>query len=107
MKTINVTKETYEAEVTNSSVPVIVDFWAPWCGPCKSVAPLLDELASEFAGRVKIVKVNADEEPELAASAGVRGLPTLLSVVKGDVKASRTGGASKSALKSWVEEAIH
>lgn len=106
MKPVDVTQETYEAEVLNSTTPVVVDFWAPWCGPCKSLSPLLDDLAGELSGRVKIVKVNADEQPELAASAGVRGLPTLLVVSGGELKDSRTGGASKSALKSWVEGAI-
>jgi thioredoxin 1 len=77
---VHVTRETYDAEVAHSTVPVVVDFWAPWCGPCRSIGPILDTLAGEYAGKVKVAKINVDEEPEIAGAFQVQGIPTVVAV---------------------------
>ena len=77
MKPVHVTSANFSKEITNSDIPVVVDFWAPWCAPCRAVAPLLDKMASEFAGQVKVAKINVDENPDLAQQFEVRGIPTL------------------------------
>ena len=106
MPTVAVTDETFDAEVKNSSVPVVVDFWAEWCGPCRMIGPSLEELATEFEGKVKIVKVNVDENPDSPAVLGVRGIPALFLVKDGDVVSNKVGAAPKAALQSWIESAI-
>lgn len=92
--------------VTGSAIPVLVDFWAEWCGPCRAIAPILEEVAKEFAGKLKIVKVNVDEAPELAGQWGVRSIPTLLIFKGGTVADQSIGAQSKAALKARIEKVI-
>ena len=106
MATVKVTDETFAAEVTNSDIPVVVDFWAEWCGPCKQIGPSLEELSEEFAGKVKIVKVNVDENPNSPAQMGVRGIPALFLLKDGQVVANKTGAAPKGALSDWIKESV-
>jgi thioredoxin 1 len=104
--TVAVTDATFDAEVRQSSVPVVVDFWAEWCGPCKQIGPALEELASEYAGRVKIVKVNVDENPDSPATLGVRGIPALFMFKDGKVVSNKVGAAPKAALATWIQSAM-
>jgi thioredoxin 2 len=90
----------------NASVPVVVDLWAPWCGPCRMVSPVLAELAAEFAGRMKLVKVNVDESPRLQSRFGVQSIPTLLLLDGGQVKATQIGAPPPPALRSWLEQGL-
>jgi len=106
MATVPVTDATFDAEVRNSEIPVVVDFWAEWCGPCKQIGPTLEELSDEMDGQVKIVKVNVDENPNSAAQMGVRGIPALFVFKKGEVVSNRAGAAPKAALQSWINESI-
>ena len=106
MSTIPVTDASFDAEVRNADIPVVVDFWAPWCGPCKMIGPDLEALSEEYAGRVKIVKVNVDENPDSPATLGVRGIPALFLFKDGEVVSNKIGAAPKAALKSWIESAI-
>lgn len=106
MATVAVTDDTFDAEVRNADVPVLVDFWAEWCGPCKQIGPALEELSDEYAGRVKIVKVDVDSNPNSPASLGVRGIPALFLFKDGEVVSNKTGAAPKAALQSWIDEAV-
>ena len=103
---INLTKENFAAEALQSATPVLVDFWAEWCGPCKAIGPVLDELAGEFEGRVRIGKVNVDEQQDLAAQFGVRSIPTLLFLKGGQVVEQAVGAKGKGALKASLEKLI-
>jgi thioredoxin 1 len=106
MSTVAVTDDTFDAEVKNSDIPVVVDFWAEWCGPCKQIGPALEELSSEYEGRVKIAKVDVDNNPNAAASLGVRGIPALFIFKDGEVVSNRAGAAPKATLQSWIDDAI-
>jgi thioredoxin 1 len=105
MATVKVDKSNFQAEVLDSAEPVVVDFWAEWCGPCKMIAPSLEEISIEMAGKVKVVKLNIDENPELAAQFGVRSIPTLALFKAGEVADIKVGAAPKSALASWIANA--
>jgi thioredoxin 1 len=100
-----VSDATFEAEVLKSTSPVVVDFWAEWCGPCKMIAPSLEEISVELAGKVKVAKVNIDENPEIAAQYGVRSIPTLAMFKAGEVADIKVGAAPKTALTSWISNA--
>lgn len=106
MATQAVTDADFDAEVRQSATPVVVDFWAPWCGPCRQIGPDLEALSEEYGDRVKIVKVNVDENPEAPAALGVRGIPALFVFKDGQVVSNKTGAAPKAALKSWIDGAI-
>ena len=106
MATVKVTDATFDAEVKNSDIPVVVDFWAEWCGPCRMIGPALEELSEEYAGKVKITKVNVDENPNSPAALGVRGIPALFMFKDGEVVSNKTGAAPKSVLESWIKEAV-
>ena len=96
----------FESVVVNSDIPVLLDFWAPWCGPCKMIAPVLDELAPEFAGKVKIVKMNLDDNQATPAQFGVRSIPTLLLIKNGQVVATQVGALPKTQLANFINQHI-
>ena len=106
MSTVKVTDQTFEQDVLKSDKPVLVDFWAEWCGPCRAIAPSLEELSTEFAGKLNIVKVNIDENPLTPSQFGVRGIPTLILFKDGKPAATKVGAMPKSALKSWIAESV-
>ena len=98
-----VTDDTFETEVLQSQQPVLVDYWAEWCGPCKSIAPILDQVASEYQGRVKVAKINVDENKNVPAKFGIRGIPTLMLFKNGNVEATKVGALSKSQLAAFID----
>lgn len=104
MSIAQITDASFEAEVLNSDIPVLVDFWATWCGPCKMIAPILDQLAGELEGKVKICKIDVDTNKEMAAKYNVRGVPTLMMFKDGNLEASKVGALSKPQLTQFVEE---
>jgi thioredoxin 1 len=106
MSTAKVTDATFESDVIKSAEPVVVDFWAEWCGPCKMIGPSLEELAKDYAGKVKIVKLNVDENPAVAGKLGIRSIPTLMLFKDGKVAAQKVGAAPKGELAKWINGAI-
>ena len=106
MATLKASDADFDSVVRQSDVPVLVDFWADWCGPCKQIGPSLEELSDEYAGKLKIVKVNVDDNPDAPAQLGVRGIPALFMFKGGEVVSNRMGAAPKAALKNWIDESI-
>lgn len=100
---VNVSDASFEDDVLKSEVPVLVDYWAEWCGPCKMIAPVLEEIAKEYAGRVKVCKLNIDENNETPPKFGIRGIPTLMLFKGGNVEATKVGALSKSQLAAFVD----
>ena len=106
MATLPVSDASFDKDVLKSDVPVVVDFWAEWCGPCKMIAPALEEIASSLGSKVKIVKINIDENNQTPSKYGVRGIPTLMVFKGGAVAATKVGAAPKGQLQSWIEQSI-
>ena len=104
--TAHVTDQSFESDVLNSTDPVVVDFWAEWCGPCRMIAPALEEISNEMAGKVKIVKLNVDENPRVAAQFGIRSIPTLMIFKGGQLAAQKVGAASKGDLSKWISASV-
>jgi len=100
------TDDTFETEVIKSSNPVLVDYWAEWCGPCKMIAPILEEIAGEYTGKVTIAKLNIDENPQTPPKYGIRGIPTLMLFKDGNVEATKVGALSKSQLTAFLDSNI-
>lgn len=98
-----VTDDSFEQDVIKSSEPVLVDYWAEWCGPCKMIAPILDEIASEYNGKIKVVKLNIDDNPQTPPKYGIRGIPTLMLFKDGNVEATKVGALSKSQLTAFID----
>jgi len=105
-KIVHVSDSTFDEEVLNSDIPVLVDFWAEWCGPCKMIAPVLDEIADEYEGKLKICKVDVDSNPEIPPKFGIRGIPTLIVFKGGNVEATKVGALSKTQLSEFVQEVV-
>lgn len=105
MATIKVDANNFQSEVLNSIQPVVVDFWAEWCGPCKMIGPSLEEISNDLDGKVKVVKLNIDENPDIAAQFGVRSIPTLAIFKGGQVSDIKVGAAPKTALAAWISNA--
>lgn len=103
---VHVSDQSFEQEVLKAGGPVLVDFWAEWCGPCKMIAPILDEIAEEYAGKVKITKLNIDENPATPPKYGIRGIPTLMLFKDGNVEATKVGAVSKSQLTAFLDSNI-
>lgn len=102
MSSVNISDADFENEVLNADQPVMVDFWAEWCGPCKALSPIVDEVANEVAGKMKVVKVNIDENPNSPTKYGVRGIPTLMVFKGGELIDTKVGGMSKTDLSNWL-----
>ena len=102
-KIVHITDESFEEEVLKSTQPVLIDYWAEWCGPCKMIAPVLEEIAADYDGRLKVVKLNIDENPETPPRYGIRGIPTLMLFKNGNVEATKVGAVSKSQLTAFID----
>jgi thioredoxin 1 len=106
MATQQVTDASFDTDVLKADTPVVVDFWAEWCGPCKMIAPALEEIAKAMGSKVKIVKINIDDNPQVPSQYGIRGIPTLMMFKGGQVASTKVGAAPKGALQSWIEQSI-
>lgn len=106
MSTVKIDSANFEQEVLKSDVPVVLDFWAEWCGPCRMIGPALEELSNVYGERVKITKLNVDENPEIAARYGIRSIPTLAILKNGSVADIKVGAAPRAVLASWIEAAL-
>lgn len=100
---VHASDETFEQEVLKAAEPVLVDYWAEWCGPCKMIAPILDEVAEAYAGKLKVIKLNIDDNPETPPKYGIRGIPTLMLFKNGEVEATKVGAVSKSQLTAFLD----
>ena len=105
-KIVYVTDDSFEAEVLSADSPVLVDYWADWCGPCKMIAPILDEIAGEYDGKLKVAKLNIDENPATPPKFGIRGIPTLMIFKDGNVEATKVGAVSKSQLVAFIDSSL-
>jgi thioredoxin 1 len=105
-KIVHVTDDTFEQEVLQSQTPVLVDYWAEWCGPCKMIAPALDQIAAEYAGRLKVTKLNIDENQATPPKYGIRGIPTLMLFKNGNLEATKVGALSKAQLSAFIDSNI-
>jgi len=103
---IHVTDDSFEQDVLESDTPVLVDYWAEWCGPCKAIAPILDEIAAEYDGKLRIAKLNIDDNPATPPRYGIRGIPTLMLFKGGNVEATKVGAVSKSQLATFIDSNI-
>jgi thioredoxin 1 len=103
---IQVSDDSFDEEVLKSSTPVLVDYWAEWCGPCKMIAPILDEIANDYAGKIKVAKLNIDDNPKTPPMFGIRGIPTLMIFKDGEVEATKVGAVSKSQLTAFIDQSI-
>ena len=103
---VHVSDASFDADVLGSEQPVLVDFWAEWCGPCKMIAPVLDEIASDYAGKLKVAKVDVDANPDIPGKFNIRGIPTLILFKNGDAAATKVGAVSKSQLIEFIDENI-
>ena len=106
MGTKAISDASFQADVLDSDTPVLVDFWAEWCGPCKMIGPSLEEISDELAGKVVIAKLNIDDHPDAPSKYGVRGIPTMILFKNGEIAETKVGAAPKSALKGWLEGAL-
>jgi thioredoxin 1 len=100
---VQVTDDSFESDVLKSSEPVLIDYWAEWCGPCKMIAPVLDEIATQYTGRLKVAKLNIDDNPNTPPRYGIRGIPTLMLFKNGEVEATKVGAVSKSQLVAFID----
>jgi thioredoxin 1 len=105
-KIVNITDDTFQQEVIQAELPVLVDFWAPWCGPCKMIAPVLEELSGVYEGKLKICKVDVDNNPKSAGNYGVRGIPTLILFKSGSIVETKVGALSRTQLASFIDTSI-
>jgi len=106
MATTPVTDASFDADVLGSTEPVVVDFWAEWCGPCKQIGPALEEISTEMDGRVKVIKINIDENPNVPSKYGVRGIPTLMMFKNGEVASTKVGALPKGKIVEWIEDSL-
>ncbi len=103
---VHISDESFEEEVLQSEQPVLIDYWAEWCGPCKMIAPVLDEIATEYSDRLKVVKLNIDENPQTPPKYGIRGIPTLMIFKNGQVEATKVGAVSKAQLTTFLDDSL-
>ena len=103
---VHISDESFEEEVLQSKRPVLIDYWAEWCGPCKMIAPVLDEIATEYSDRLKVVKLNIDDNPQTPPKYGIRGIPTLMVFKNGQVEATKVGAVSKAQLTAFLDDSL-